>query len=79
MSGSITTSIRLDPELRRALEARAKKENRGKNWIISRALESYLKLDGWSELAAEADRQSRIAAEQATDDWTDDADLEQWK
>ena len=79
MSGSITTSIRLSPKLRRALELKAKKEKRGKNWIISRALENYLEHDAQFDLAAEARLQSQIAAEQESDDWATDADLDQWK
>ena len=79
MSESITTSIRLTPKLRRALESKAKKEKRGKNWIISRALEDYLQQDGLTDLEAEAKRQSLIAAQQPEDDWSEDADLAQWK
>jgi predicted transcriptional regulator len=79
MSESITTSIRLTPNLRRALELKAKREKRGKNWIISRALESYLQQDGLTDLKAEAKRQSLIAAQQHEEDWSEDADLAQWK
>ncbi|MFP4069126.1 MAG: ribbon-helix-helix protein, CopG family [Opitutales bacterium] len=79
MSESITTSIRLSPKLRRALELKAKKEKRGKNWIITQALENYLEHDARSDLAAEARRQSEIAARQDADDWAADADLDQWK
>ncbi|MGB0745234.1 MAG: ribbon-helix-helix protein, CopG family [Opitutales bacterium] len=79
MSESITTSIRLSPKLRRALELKAKKEKRGKNWIISRALENYLESDALIDLASEAQRQSQIAAQQDIGDWAEDADLVQWK
>ena len=79
MSKSITTSIRLEPRLRRALELKAKRERRGKNWIISRALEDYLARDERFDLAAEAKRQSLLAAKQDSDDWAQDADLAQWK
>jgi predicted transcriptional regulator len=79
MSESITTSIRLTPKLRSALELKAKREKRGKNWIISRALESYLQQDGLTDLKAEAKRQSLIAAQQHEEDWSEDADLAQWK
>lgn len=79
MSKTITTSIRLSPTLRRALELKAKQERRGKNWIISRALENYLEHDAHFDLAAEAKRQSSIAAQQESDDWAADADLDQWK
>ena len=79
MSESITTSIRLSPGLRRALELKAKKERRGKNWIISQALEDYLKKDGLTDLEAEAKQQSLIAAQQNEDDWSEGADFAQWK
>lgn len=79
MSESITTSIRLSPKLRQALERKARQENRGKNWIISRALENYLEHDENEKLVVEAQRQSLIAAQSESDDWSDDADLEQWK
>ena len=80
MSDSVTTSIRLTPKLRRALELKAKKEKRGKNWIISRALESYLEHENQIDLIAEARRQSLIvAAQEEADDWAADADLGQWK
>ena len=79
MSESVTTSIRLDPKLRHALELKAAKEKRGKNWIISRALESYLEIDSQLDLKAEARRQSLVAASQDNDEWSADADLDQWK
>ncbi|TVP77288.1 MAG: ribbon-helix-helix protein, CopG family [Puniceicoccaceae bacterium] len=79
MSASITTSIRLSPKLRQALERKARQEKRGKNWIISRALENYLEHDAQYDLAAEACRQSEIAAQQDAEDWAADADLDQWK
>lgn len=79
MSESVTTSIRLSPRLRRALESRAKKEQRGKNWIISRALEHYLDEEEDDDLALEARRQSMIAAQTDSNDWSGDADFEQWK
>lgn len=82
MSESITTSIRLSPRLRRALEQRARSEQRGKNWIISRALEKYLEAEPL-DLAEEARRQSLLASRSSAEDWadawTEEADLEQWK
>jgi predicted transcriptional regulator len=63
MHGSITTSIRLSPKLRQALERKARQEKRGKNWIISRALENDLKHDEVETLTAEAKCQSMIAAQ----------------
>ncbi|MBC2601204.1 ribbon-helix-helix protein, CopG family [Puniceicoccus vermicola] len=79
MQSSITTSIRLSPRLRKALELRAKREGRGKNWVISQALESYLESSDVDELAAEARRQSILASSRSTEDWTVGADWEDWK
>ncbi len=78
MSESVTTSIRLSPRLRRALEQKARAEQRGKNWIISRALEKYLE-EGSADLVEEARRQSLIASQASGEDWAEDADFEQWK
>jgi predicted transcriptional regulator len=78
MSESVTTSIRLSPRLRRALEQRARAEQRGKNWIISRALEKYLEEES-SDLAEEARRQSLLASRHGGEDWSEVADFEQWK
>lgn len=79
MSESITTSVRLSPKLRQALERKARQEKRGKNWIISRALESYLEHDEDESLVAEAARQSTIASQEENDDWSLEADWDQWK
>ena len=79
MAQKVTTSIRLEPRLRRALERRAAKEKRGKNWIISRALEEYLTGGERSDLEAEARRQSLLVSSQETGDWAPDADFGQWK
>jgi len=78
MQQSITTSFRLSPRLRRALEARAKTEGRGKNWIMSQALEQYLGASS-SDLVAEARRQSLLAAASKGEDWAGEADFGQWK
>lgn len=78
MSDAITTSIRLSPRLRKALELRARREGRGKNWVISQALESFLDVSARDEVAAEARRQSLLASAGSGDDWTADADLGEW-
>lgn len=78
MSELVTTSIRLSPRLRRALEQRARAEQRGKNWIISRALEKYLEEES-PDLAEEARRQSLLASQHGGEDWSEVADFEQWK
>jgi predicted DNA-binding protein len=41
MQHGITTSIRLSPELRNQLEEAASSLHRGKNWIITKALEDF--------------------------------------
>lgn len=78
MSESVTTSIRLSPRLRRALEQKARTEKRGKNWIISHALEKYLQEES-PDLASEARRQSLLASQAPVEDWAEEADFEQWK
>lgn len=79
MSQSITTSIRLSPEMRRQLEEAAYKLHRGKNWIINEALNMYLREVMQQGLAEEARQQSLLAnqAEQDTD-WEDSADTTGW-
>lgn len=79
MSESVTTSIRLSPRLRKALELRAKREGRGKNWIISQALEQYLEMAEADALAEEARRQSLRVSSEVVVDWAADADLDQWQ
>jgi predicted transcriptional regulator len=59
---SITTSVRIEQQLARRLERAATRLARGKNWIISKALEEYLAKANRDSLAAEARRQSMAAA-----------------
>ncbi len=59
---SITTSVRLQSNLATRLERAASRLSRGKNWIISKALEEYLVKVNQQDLAEEARRQSRMAA-----------------
>ncbi len=83
MATHVTTSIRLAGSLRDRLEKRSKSLGRGKNWIISRALEEYLKVEEQDELEREARRQSLLASAQASDVeaslWKSGADFEDWK
>lgn len=60
---SITTSVRIEQQLARRLERAAVRLARGKNWIISRAIEEYLAKTNHDSLAAEARRQSMAAAQ----------------
>jgi predicted transcriptional regulator len=76
---SQTTSIRLDADLRRALEREAESEGRGLNWILSRAAEEYLKRRGLHDLETEARRQSLVASGAESGDWSSAADFESWK
>lgn len=59
---SVTTSVRLQTNLATRLERAASRLSRGKNWIISKALEEYLAKVNQEGLAEEARRQSRMAA-----------------
>ena len=82
MAHHVTTSIRLPSRLRARLEKRAKLQGRGKNWIITRALEEYLKVEEQEEFEREARRQSLLASVQAPDvaasSWESGADLADW-
>lgn len=60
---SITTSVRIEQQLARRLERAAVRLARGKNWIISRAIEEYLAKANHDSLAVEARRQSMAAAQ----------------
>jgi predicted transcriptional regulator len=77
---SSTSSFRIPDELKLRLEATARRMNKGKNWILNRALEEYLERHGRESLAAEARRQSLLAAKRPWKDqqaWEDVA-AETW-
>lgn len=59
---SVTTSIRINAGLAQRLARAASHMARGKNWIITQALEEYLARVNREDLAAEAKRQSLIVA-----------------
>ena len=59
---SVTTSIRIDQSLAKRLARAAARLSRGKNWIVTRALEEYLVKVNRDDLIAEARRQSRLCA-----------------
>lgn len=79
MSDSVTTSLRLDARLRRALERRSRREGRGKSWIINRALENYLMDEKSSTLEDEARRQSLLASKSLSGDWVEAGEFDQWR
>jgi len=59
---SITTSVRIEEKLAQRLERAAVRLSRGKNWIVTKALEEYLAKVNQDDLAAEAHRQSALVA-----------------
>lgn len=62
MQKSVTTSVRLPRELRRKVERKATKAGCGRNRVIIRALEFYLKEDEQASYETEARHQSQLAA-----------------
>lgn len=82
MTHAVTTSIRLSPELKGQLEHASQQLHRGKNWIITQALEEFLtKLDK-SLLTKEARRQSLLASQTQTSeqqDWEQNTDTSGWE
>jgi predicted transcriptional regulator len=79
---STTTSFRVSNELRSRLDRAARQLKRGKNAIITLALEEYLDKFNRQRFLEEARRQS-ILANAATDDdaaqWFKHADTSGWK
>lgn len=59
---SVSTSVRIEQQLAQRLARAAARLSRGKNWIVTRALEEYLAKVNQDDLAAEAKRQSRLCA-----------------
>ncbi len=59
---SVSTSIRIEQQLAQRLARAAVRLARGKNWIVTQALEEYLAKVNRDDLAAEARRQSRLIA-----------------
>jgi predicted DNA-binding protein len=79
---SSTTSIRLRDELKLRLEEAARDSGKGKNWIITHALEVYLGQLEHKDLAREARRQSinaRKSSEADSDHWLKHADTRDWR
>ena len=67
---SSTSSFRISDELRFRLEGTARRLNKGKNWVINRALDEYLERHSRTALRAEARRQSLLASRKR---WRDEA------
>ena len=80
---SSTSSIRLPDALRRRLERTAQRLKRGKNSIITQALDEYLRKVDSEELVAEARRQSLLASEadnqEELEEWAKMADTRGWR
>jgi predicted transcriptional regulator len=62
MKKSVTTSVRLPYELKRQVERKAASASCGRNRIIIKALELYLKEDEQAAYETEARHQSQLAA-----------------
>jgi predicted DNA-binding protein len=79
---STTSSFRISEELQVRLDQTSRHLKRGKNWVITRALEDYLDKVGHDALAAEARRQSLLASGAVTEDekfWRKRGDTAGWK
>ena len=79
---STTSSFRISNELRTRLEQTARRLNRGKNAIITLALEEYLDKFNRQRFLEEARRQSILASAASSDDeiqWSKHADTSGWK
>jgi predicted transcriptional regulator len=80
--GSVTSSIRISPELRARLEEAAEQLQRGKNRIIIEALEEFLDKVSRQRFLGEARRQSLLASADSGGDedaWLQHADTSGWK
>ena len=81
MNKNQTTSIRLTPQLRQQLDCLSLCMHRGRNWIISQALQEYMYKNQHHTLAIEARRQSLIASQQTNtldEDWHNSIDDSDW-
>jgi predicted transcriptional regulator len=59
---SSTSSFRISDELGARLAKTARRLNKGKNWVINRALEEYFERHSQETLRQEARRQSLLAS-----------------
>jgi len=62
MQKSVTTSVRLPPELKRKIERKAASADCGRNRVIINALEAYLLEDEQAAYETEARHQSQLAS-----------------
>jgi len=79
---SSTTSVRLSNELKLRLEITARATGKGKNAIITEALDEFLRKHDKKAFAAEIRRQSlncRKATDPDADYWESLADTDDWK
>ena len=79
---STTTSVRVSNELRSRLDQAARQLKRGKNAIITLALEEYLGKFNRQQYLEEACRQSLLASAASDEDaaqWSKHADTSGWK
>jgi len=74
---SVTTSIRLKPDLRQKLDRAARRSGLGRNTLVVRALHRFLDPDSRESLAEEARRQSLAACRQDPD-WDRTAESDPW-
>ena len=77
---SSTSSFRIADELKARLEETARRMNKGKNWILNRALDEYLSRHSQTNLREEARRQSLLASRKRWKDeklW-ENATAENW-
>jgi metal-responsive CopG/Arc/MetJ family transcriptional regulator len=68
MQKSVTTSVRLPRELKRKVERKAASAGCGRNRVIIKALELYLREDEQAAYETEARHQSQLAAKLDTPD-----------
>jgi len=77
-----TLSFQISNELRKRVEHAARRLNRGRNSIITQAIEEYLGKLNRSNFLDEARRQSMLATASPNDDedvWLENADTTGWR
>ena len=79
---SVTSSFRISNELNARLEEAVRRFKRGKNSLITEALEDYLDKVSRQRFLEEARRQSLLVSGASTEDedfWLEQADTRGWK
>lgn len=83
MTKSVTTSIRLTPQMLEQLNEATLVLHHGKNWIIVKAIEQYLTTVKPLNLAEEAKKQCLLANQLADETeealWENNMDTDQWE